>query len=335
MTAPEQFQAGPNDAEVRVDRLLRKLLKDVPLSHIYRMLRTGKVRVNGKRVKSNYRVQPGDEIALPRREGREGRQGREDRSAAAGTPGAVDREDLDIVHEDEHILVVNKPAGMVTHGSDSLEDRVRAYLQRVLPKDLGFRPGPLHRLDRNSSGAIAFSRSIHGARAFSSLLRKNAVRKVYLSVLSGPLVETQRWDFPLRRHGEGTGSYHDEEGKPARTWVFPVKSVELTGEKGAPYPPGRYSLAVFRISTGRTHQIRVHAATAGHPLVGDTRYGGPRAAGGMLLHAWLLSYADPEGPLGERRLEAPLPPAALERIRAAFGGEAIAAARDAAWRALD
>lgn len=364
MAEQGRFEAGPNDEGVRIDRLLRKLLRDVPLSHIYRMIRTGRVRVNGRRVKTGYRVSRGDEIRLPEREGTEA-----DRPPSPGQHApkgaardATEAVGIDILYEDDHLLVVNKPRGVVTHGSDSLEERVHAHLADRLPADLGFRPGPLHRLDRNTSGAVAFSKSIHGARAFSEILRRGALAKVYLAVLTGAAVESHRWDYPIARRGKSRRSEADAEGQPARTWVFPVQSVEVEGgaargagpgggrghhgardrgvdrpsgepRSGAPFPKGHYTLAVLRIGTGRTHQIRVHAATAGLPVVGDSKYGGASVQGGMLLHAWMMAFDDPSEVLGTRRIEAPLPPDAAERIRRVFGGKALSDARETAQRA--
>ncbi len=375
MAEKGRFEAGPNDEGVRIDRLLRKLLRDVPLSHIYRMIRTGRVRVNGRRVKTGYRVSSGDEIRLPEREGNEA-----DRPSSRTTPApkgtardATAAVGIDIVYEDDHLLVVNKSRGVVTHGTDSLEERVRAYLADRLPADLGFRPGPLHRLDRNTTGAVAFSKSIHGARAFSEILRRGALAKVYLAVLTGAAVESHRWDYPIARREGKSRSEADAEGQPARTWVFPVQSVEVEGGRparreaggsahggprsgagggsrsgagggprsgagggprsGAPFPQGHYTLAVLRIGTGRTHQIRVHAATAGLPVVGDSKYGGASVQGGMLLHAWMMAFDDPSEVLGTRQIEAPLPPDTAERIRVVFGGKALSDARETAQRA--
>jgi 23S rRNA pseudouridine955/2504/2580 synthase len=371
---------------VRLDRVLRRLLKDVPLSHVYRMIRTGGIRVNGKRAKTGYRLKEGDELTLPAREGAEARRpdtrggdtgpnrgsspraGHGSDAARAGKPDAApvgpgrQGSGLDIVFENTQLLVVNKPAGLLIHAGDprgrggetaeagdsatpsthrraaSLEEQVRAYLATQESSDLGFRPGPLHRLDRNTSGAVAFSKTIHGARAFSAMLKSGGMTKVYLAVLSGSLVEARRWDFPLTRRRKDRRSVHHAAGKPARTWVFPVQAVEVAGGAGGGpggatshvLAPGRYSLAVLRIGTGRTHQIRAHAAAAGHPLLGDPKYGGPRAER-LFLHAWLLSVDDPEDILGRPRVEAPLPASFTETIRRNFGGEAISRARDIAW----
>ena len=351
MPEAQHFQAGPNDDGTRVDRVVRRLLKDVPLSHIYRMIRTGRVRVNGKRIKTGYRVQEGDELTLPAREGTEARP-RDDRSvedSSGGSPLTKEVE-LSIVFENEHLLVVNKPAGQLTHGDGgshdngpSLEEQVRNYLRPRTAEGLSFRPGPLHRLDRNTSGAIAFSKSIHGARAFSAILENSTTTKAYLAVLSGTLVEPCRWDFPLSRHDEQRRSFHDPAGKPARTWVFPVQAVELSkqaGERGRTgrreaaaghaVAAGRYTLAVVRIGTGRTHQIRAHAAAAGLPILGDPKYGGP-SADRLFLHAWVLALDDPHGVLGSPRLEAPLPADFSETIRTNFGGATFPRARDIAW----
>ena len=323
------FTAGPNDEDTRLDRLLRKLLKDVPLSHIYRMIRRGQVRVNGKRAKTGTRIHEGDEIAVPKREGAEA-------EAQQEPPRQVEKRNpsLDVVFENNDILIVNKAQGVLTHGPSSVEEMVRDYLSATLPADLSFRPGPLHRLDRNTTGALAFSKSIHGARAFSEALHAGRISKVYVTVLTGAIVETTRWDFPIARRHESRTSRYDPDGKPARTWVFPVRAKEISNADGTSFPAGHYTLAVLRITSGRTHQIRVHAATAEAPVAGDTKYGAPSLRGGMILHAWMLTAHGHDSPaadlLGHSSVEAPLPADATSRIRAAFGGDVITTARELA-----
>jgi 23S rRNA pseudouridine955/2504/2580 synthase len=327
------FTAGPNDNDTRLDRLLRKLLRDVPLSHIYRMIRRGQVRVNGKRAKTGTRVQEGDQITIPKREGAEATPARD--ASDNGPPERAKRKSaLDVVFESDDILVVNKPRGALTHGPDSLEEDVREYLSATLPADLSFRPGPLHRLDRNTSGAVAFSKSIRGARTFSEALHAGKISKTYVTVLTGPIVETTRWDFPIARRHESRTSRYDPDGKPARTWVFPVRAIETKESAGGPFPAGHYTLAVLNITTGRTHQIRVHAATAASPVAGDTKYDAPPLRGGMILHAWMLAAKGHDSPVDElfdhSSVEAPLPADATSRIRAAFGDDAIPRARELA-----
>jgi 23S rRNA pseudouridine955/2504/2580 synthase len=346
------FTAGPNDNDTRLDRLLRKLLRDIPLSHIYRMIRRGQVRVNGRRAKTGTRVQEGDQITVPKREGAEATPASDANGHRQGTRGAsadptrpapgneppqrvTRRRSLDIVFESDDILVVNKPCGALTHGPSSLEEDVREYLSATLPADLSFRPGPLHRLDRNTSGAVAFSKSIEGARTFSEALHAGKISKTYVAVLTGAIVETTRWDFPIARRHESRTSRYDPDGKPARTWVFPVRAIETQGSGGeASFPAGHYTLAILRITTGRTHQIRVHAATAGNAVAGDTKYDAPPLRGGMILHAWMLAATGHDSPatelFGHSSVEAPLPADATSRISAAFGGDAITTARELA-----
>ena len=143
--------------------------------------------------------------------------------------------------------------------------------------------------------------------------------------MTGAIVETTRWDFPIARRHESRTSRYDPDGKPARTWVFPVRAKEISNADGTSFPAGHYTLAVLRITSGRTHQIRVHAATAEAAVAGDTKYGAPSLRGGMILHAWMLTAHGHDSPaadlLGHSSVEAPLPADATSRIRAAFGGD--------------
>ena len=158
---------------------------------------------------------------------------------------------------------------------------MRTSLAGRITDSLAFTPGPLHRLDRNTSGLIMFSRSLRGAQQFTEKLRQRRLVKLYLAVLQGRISERLRWEDPLLRR-EGVTVRDTREGSPGRTEVLP-----LVTEAG-------HTLAVIRIHTGKTHQIRAQAAHHGHPLTGDVKYGGQPRPGGFRLHAWRL--LDPATP---------------------------------------
>jgi 23S rRNA pseudouridine955/2504/2580 synthase len=182
--------------------------------------------------------------------------------------------DPPVVHEDENFLVINKPAGISTHGgaddSLNLAAAVLSYLEDKLPPSLSFMPGPLHRLDRGTSGLIVFGKSLEGARFFTRALLNGGVQKTYIAIVEGELTKTEVWEDWLFRDTDerktylGRGSTGGDGAKKAICRVRPV------------FSNGKLSVLEVELCTGRTHQIRAQAAARGHPLLGDVKYGGLR-----------------------------------------------------------
>jgi 23S rRNA pseudouridine955/2504/2580 synthase len=319
---------GANDQGRRLDRILRKALPNLPLSLIHRLLREGRVLVDGKPQGGNFRLSAGQRISLPV----------EGVSLATVAPTHLS-ELSGIIWEGPDLLVLNKAAGLEVHGAKSLDALVQAYLGPKLDPSLSFKPGPLHRLDKPTSGIVVFSASLEGARRFSALLRGGAVRKQYLAVVEGLITEPGLWEDALLRDTARRASLVAAEGKSARTGYTPLAQwrpaagagADATGAGGggtafsgtdvgagaagpaAGAAKGGYTLLLLEPATGRNHQIRVQAAAHGHPLAGDAKYGGrPPAWGrpGFLLHAWKLSItaeAAEDRDLLPPLLEAPLP----------------------------
>jgi 23S rRNA pseudouridine955/2504/2580 synthase len=211
-------------------------------------------------------------------------------------------------------------------GADSLDTLARAYLGPKLPPSLSFRPGPLHRLDKPTSGIVVFSVSLEGAQRLSRLLRGGFIHKQYLAVVEGSVTGPGLWEDLLARNRGLRKTFTADEGKIARTRYSPLAR--------GPYRDQDFTLLALEPQTGRTHQIRVQAAFHGHPLAGDAKYGGrplpPRAAAqgqkgtprpNFLLHAWKLKTAadDAEGSGLPPALEAPLPDYFEEYIKEIFG----------------
>lgn len=215
-----------------------------------------------------------------------------------------------ILWEGAGLLILNKPAGLVVHGPESLETMVQTYLADKLLPSLSFKPGPLHRLDRQTSGIILFSTSLEGARYFSALIRERLVKKHYLALVEGKLESPVVWEDELIRdkqaHKTFIAEYKAPGAKDAGTRIFPL-AVSAS-----------YSLIMAEISTGRTHQIRVQAAFHGHPLSGDKKYGGS-PAGGFLLHAYTLEFPSKTETEQPVMLKAPLPELFSRRIKTIFG----------------
>lgn len=278
----------------RIDNYLLRELKGVPRSRIYRLLRKGEVRVNGRRARPEYRLAEGDSVRLP-----PVRQGSvEPRARGRGVPAALLRQIRQaIVHEDADVVVLDKPAGLATHGGSGVDfgaiETLRAYWAERHPQET---LELAHRLDRETSGCLLIARRRSRLRELHALLREGAVEKRYLALVAG------RWphgrhlvDAPLMTRqmqgGERVVKVRND-GKEARS-VF--RPVQFFGK--------RATLMDVELQTGRTHQIRVHAAHAGHPIAGDEKYGDRQfneqmrnlGLRRMFLHAQLLSFTWPGG----------------------------------------
>jgi len=275
---------GENDKGRRLDRILRKALPDHPLPLIHRLLRQGLVLVNGKPGKMQDRIDCGVRIKIPSDKNKQ--------EPSVTSVAAVKHPPLDIIWQENGLLAVNKPSGISVHGPNSLDTMVRSFLKDKLSKSLSFTPGPLHRLDKPTSGIVIFSASIEGARLFSSLLHEKKVRKIYLAIVEGIIKKEETWQDDLVRDREKKKTFISESkdsGKTAVTKVIPI-AVE-----------GNYTLIQAEIATGRTHQIRAQAAFHGYPLAGDTKYGGHRFSyGSLFLHAWKMEFLN-------YSIEAPVP----------------------------
>jgi 23S rRNA pseudouridine955/2504/2580 synthase len=315
---PFNLIAGIDDSGRRLDRVLRKVLHQTPLSAIHRMLRQGCVLVNGCKADAGRRVLAGENITISDQVCKTQATG-DLRSAIGGKVSRQKREKSfpempEILFEDTRLLILNKPAGIPVHGKGSLDQLIQPYLGPKLRPSLSFRPGPLHRLDKPSSGVLVFSAGLEGARLFSAMMREGKIKKQYLAIAEGLIENAEVWEDELFRDknikktftGSQSGNDLDrEKGKTAVTRVSP-----LIGQKN-------YSLILLETDTGRTHQIRVQAASRCHPLLGDKKYGAGFLSGGFLLHAWRLKLPPPFPPV----IEAPLPENFKTAIKKLFGAD--------------
>lgn len=300
------FIAGHDDEGKRVDRVVRKLLGDVPLSAVFRALRTGSVRVNGRKPNPADRVQEGDSFVF-----------RNLSCAALDAPPetkpSAPRSALDLASilllETEDFLFINKPRGILTHGAGGLDEAVLAYLADTRNESLAFVPAPLHRLDRNTTGLIVASKTIRGARAFSYALASHSVSKHYLAVLRGRLDRQDHWVDSLERLTKERKSVRSS-GSSRRKAITIVNPIATNGS---------LTLAEISILTGLTHQIRAQAAIRGRPLVGDSKYGGGSTAQGYILHAYRLDFPQDFDADAPERVLAPAPAAASAYLCKEFG----------------
>jgi 23S rRNA pseudouridine955/2504/2580 synthase len=298
MSTTVSLTACENDSDRRLDRILRKHFPGFPLSFISRLLREKKVLVNGKARDGGWHVGAGDTIVV-KVDDETGTQNRKPflrppfdaEKPPAETPSAV-KPLLHIVYEDDDLLVLDKPCGVLTHGENSLESGVTAYLAGKIPASLSFRPGPLHRLDRNTSGLLVFGKSLAGARFFTRATQNGQVSKRYLALVEGILEKEEVWEDYLVRDKEKkitrAADGRNPTRKPAKKAVTRVRPLEVkTG----------VTLIEAEISSGKTHQIRAQCGIHGHPLCGDKKYGGSFQQNGYFLRAYRIVIEQDGNPL--------------------------------------
>ena len=307
-------EVGEDHAGERLDNFLARLLASVPRSRIYRLVRRGEVRVNGRRARPEQRLESSDRIRVPP-------------VRLEAEPSGIKRVPLPLLkrveqaisHEDERLIVLDKPAGLAVHGGSGLSFGIIEALRALRPKE---ELELAHRLDRDTSGCLLVARRRSSLRTLHALLREGHLEKGYLALVKGHWnLGHHRIEAPLRTDirvsGERTVKVHPS-GKAA---VSEFRPVQFFGSRAA--HSTRATLVEVALHTGRTHQIRVHAAHAGHPVAGDEKYGDPafnlemRKLGleRMFLHAHRLSFEWPGG--GLFSASAPLPEelrAVIERL---------------------
>ena len=278
----------------RIDNFLRRELPGVPKGRLYRLLRRGEVRVNGGRIRAEYKLQEGDEVRLPpvriRAEG--------DAPSAGLAARLADR----VLFEDKYLLVIDKPTGIAVHGGSGISHGVIELLRHARPdlRDLSL----VHRLDRETSGCLVLAKRRSALRTLHALFRDGVVEKNYLALAIGDWqLGEQLIDEPLLVQNRSGGERHvivNKEGKQAQTRIQLSRTY------------GQYSLLQCSPLTGRTHQIRVHAQYVGFPLAGDERYGDAqenkkaKALGlpRLFLHAQSIAFPDTSG--NEQHFTSPL-----------------------------
>ncbi len=292
------YRIGTDDDGRRLDRVVRRFLPEQPLSAIYSLLRKGLIRLDGKKAAPDSRVFEGCELGIaaiiP--------------TAAAHNhrPGISQESVPEILLETGDLLFVNKSAGIPVHGEGGLDGLIAQSASSLA--SLSFRTGPLHRLDRDTTGIIAFSRSLDGARWFSKALADRKFEKYYLGLTGEMLEANEKGFFEWKDTTDG--------GKPMVTLVRPLATSRKPGEE--------VTLVLFRIVTGRKHQIRIQSALRGYPLVGDSRYGSKRMESSFYLHAWQMVFpADRLSGLPDH-LTAPLPARFKAKLDTLFPANVLA-----------
>ncbi len=308
-----QFTVAADDDGIRLDRWFKRHLPDASFNLVSRWARTGQLRLDGARAKPETRIASGQVIRVPPADAAA-------LAAAADRPQARVRDELSedmqafarelVIYKDNAALVLNKPPGLATQGGTNTTEHVDGLLDALIFEEKG-RPKLVHRLDKDTSGALLVARSARAAAHFATAFSSRTARKVYWAIVVGvPDIHDGMIELPIAKQpGSGGEKMHVDEkgGSPARTRY---RVIERAGNAAAWVELQPY--------TGRTHQLRVHMAAIGHPIVGDGKYGGKAAfltgtiSRKMHLHARRIRVQHPDGDLID--VTAELPPHFTESL---------------------
>ena len=241
----------------RIDNYLLTLLKGVPKSHIYRILRKGEVRVNKGRIKPTYKLKAGDLVRIPPIRVSDAK------TVPDSLPPVLARLKESIIYEDKDLIVINKPAGIAVHGGSGINLGVIESLRVLYPH--AKRLELVHRLDRATSGCLLIAKKASVLKALHEQIREDKMQKTYVTLLIGQITEKRvKITEPLRKFVTKSGERMvkvSADGKPSETLFFPKQVFNIA------------TLVDVKLITGRTHQIRVHSLHFDHPVAGDDKYG--------------------------------------------------------------
>ncbi|MGN8800146.1 RluA family pseudouridine synthase [Candidatus Merdisoma sp. HCP28S3_D10] len=323
---------GENEAGQRLDKLLAKYMDKAPASFFYKMLRKKNITLNGKRAEGKERLKAGDEIRLfladETIDGFSGMAGKTGKETTPQTGSGLKKKlpaklRPEILYEDKHVIFFNKPAGLLSQKAKPSDVSLVEYLTEHLLESgeatrsslRSFRPGICNRLDRNTSGLVAAGKSLRGLQELNELFRARNLHKYYRTIAVGNIREKQRIEGWLLKN-ERTNQVQIYQQKradalPICTEYVPLKQLTYNGKP--------YTYLEINLITGRSHQIRAHLASSGHPLIGDAKYGNPKVNAEFrknfgleyqLLHAYRLELPELTGVLSNlsgQQYIAPLP----------------------------
>lgn len=257
-----KIEIGTNEAGQRVDKFLRKWLKDVPLSAIYRSIRKGDVKVNGIKAKEKYSLSLGDIVEV-----------RDITSEIKKEKFSRVEASIKITYEDENMLMVEKWPGVLVHsdmnkGDPTLTDYVLTYLydkgEYAPEKEITFTPSPCNRLDRNTSGIVIYGKNFESLKLLNEMIRERSIKKYYMALVRGRIRDGLYEAYISKDEDSNISTVYNDERPNTKKIAMEVKNVQSCGT---------FSLIEIDLLTGRSHQLRAHLSHLGHEIIGDSKYG--------------------------------------------------------------
>lgn len=279
----QKIEITANEAPQRIDRFLDKYLNNAGKSVIYRLLRKNIVRINGKRIKENEILQIGDIVSISLSDTQIAELQKEKPKISA------EKLNLEIVFEDDEILIVEKPVGILTHPDKSeykntLATQVQLYLAELCTKT--FRPAPIQRLDKNTSGLVLFAKTYNALQFYNEQMRNRKIEKKYLAIVEGKIEKSGEIKGFLEKDERKNKVYLSQNEKDNTKFVWTEYSPKAT--------KNGLTLLEIKLHTGRSHQIRVSMEYIGHPIIGDKKYNTNTFGNEkyQLLHAYKIVLPD-------------------------------------------
>jgi 23S rRNA pseudouridine955/2504/2580 synthase len=288
MRGVSQCEVGAEDNELRLDRWFQRYYGGLSHARLQKLLRTGQIRVDGKRAKSNSRIRSGQIIRIPPLEAEKSGSRQQQKVSEADCSFVQSL----VLFEDESIFALNKPAGLAVQGGSGTKRHLDGMLAGLVGRAVD-RPKLVHRLDKDTSGVLLVARSALVADRLGKQFQRSEVRKQYWALVAGvPSIRQGEIDLPLMKtggRGQERASVDERNGKHAITRYEVIENAAR-----------KFSWLVLFPETGRTHQLRAHLAAIGHPIIGDGKYGGEKAfldgldiAEKMHLHARHIEFLHP------------------------------------------
>lgn len=311
----KKLRISENDANQRIDKYLKKLLVNAPNNFIYKMFRKKDIKVNGKRVNENYILALNDEVEMFLYDDKF-KEFTETKRIVRVT------KTFSVLYEDKHVLIVYKPAGLLVHEDaneqvNTLTNQVLSYLSEKKELDLSrensFIPGPVHRLDRNTSGIVIFGKTLAALQNLNEMIKqRHCIEKSYLTICKGCLNQKKHLTgYIVKLENQAQVKLVKKDYPGALTMETIVKPVKWNND---------FSLVEVVLVTGRMHQIRVHLSSIGHPIIGDRKYGDFNlnktikkqfGLNNQLLHAYKIRFVKTFGVLDylqDREIICPVSP---------------------------